>query len=584
MPDSDTLAGPSPQTVHPLRRFSIPVLFFLVTLVLVHPAFFPNLSEINPWDEAGYINGGRTLMLGQLPPFKNSPLVHVFYALMYLPFRASPHWLVLSATLGRFTLFSFLWLSAYLVAGRFRRWTHPLVAAGLILVTPLAVEMLRFPSDPLFAGMAGLSFWQLLGYFEEGERRHLWQASMFMGLAALSRNDGLVLFVLLAALALFAAARYRALIRALVPTLLPFLGLVGGYVLLYGSVTGNYDMGTVRRTYDNFEAGHQVIYAGTGALNAVVESKLESQRVFGSGEENNYSVLRAIQRNPQVYLQRLLAVSRTLPRTLLEAYGIRFAALLLLLAVRGAVTLVRDRAYLLLGALVLWPLHLATGFVITLFRPGHLQFPYYAVFSLAAVGLGSLARGLDSGRERYVWYAALGALTVYGLVDNKLAIYYGAVVFLVAVMAAVVLRWGAENRQVPLFLTFLAAGLVIHGNFPAPKVRTLGQEAREQAVVFMTENLPQGTKVAAGAPGVVWSARMTYSGLASKDVPSDKNPEEFLDWMVRQNIKAVYVDHSLYNSNPLIWGLIKENLGQGVERVFSADQGDIQVLLIEGGD
>ncbi len=74
---------------------------------------------------------------------------------------------------------------------------------------------------------------------------------------------------------------------------------------------------------------------------------------------------------------------------------------------------------------------------------------------------------------------------------------------------------------------------------------------------------------------------MTYSAMGSTDVPKDKNDQEFLDWMVRQDIRAVYVDHSLYNSNPAVWELIKPQIGQGLERVFVAEQGDIQVLLVK---
>ncbi len=175
-------------------------------------------------------------------------------------------------------------------------------------------------------------------------------------------------------------------------------------------------------------------------------------------------------------------------------------------------------------------------------------------------------------------------LSAYGIWGDKLAVYYGAAVFLVAL--AVIWLTGQEpagasgSSQPPALFILLCAGLVIRGGFPTPRIPALRETAKAQASLYMAEHLAPGTKVAAGSPGVVWSARMTYASLTSPDVPQDKSSAEFLDWMVRQDIRAIYVDHSLYNTNPFLWDLIKAQIGQGIERVFSADEGDIQVLMI----
>ncbi len=596
MPSSlENLPGDSPSPPADTGRQArtpLYILLYLVNLFLVHPAFLLTLEEINPFDEASYINSGRMLLEGNLPSFAGNPLVDALYALTYLPFWNSNWWLVQSAVLGRWLLFSLLWLSAYLVARQLARWAEPALILGLLLVTPLAVDMLRFPSDPLFAGLAGLSLWQLLKYraalgTENGDppstRRHLLLASAFLGLAALARNDGLVLFLIFIILVLALSLRRPRWWAALLYGLAPFLLLVGGYVLVFGLRTGDFSLGTAERTYLNFEAGHQSIYAGTGALNPVIESRLEAQRIFGSGEENDYSVLRAVRRNPAVYLQRVLAVTRELPRRLLQAYGIRFAAVLFLLAGRGLLALARRRQYALLAILALWPAHLATGFVITIFREGHLAFPYYVVFALAAIGLQQLLANRQDRREIIFWTAALLGLSAYGIWGEKLAVYYGAAVFL----AALGVIWLAARQQTaagastaPALFILLCAGLVIRGGFPTPTFPAVQETAKAQASLYLAENLAPGTKVAAGAPGVVWSARMTYASLTSPDVPQDKSAAEFLDWMVRQDIRAIYVDHSLYNTNPFLWDLIKARIGDGIERVFTADDGDIQVLVI----
>ena len=580
------------KTDHPLRENileavrnpPISLLLFLAYLFLLHPIIFVNLSEINPFDEAVFINRGRLLLSGDLPLFSQNPLTAGFYAITYLPFLRSPYWMVESAVLGRLALLVLVWLSVYLIARQLREFASPFIMPGFLLVTPLVAEFIRFPSDPLFASLAGLAFWQLLSYYNTLSTKHLWLGSAFLGLAALARNDGLLLFLIFLGLVLVLSLRKTRILPTLLPTVLPFFLLVAGYVVLSGAFTGRFDLGTTRRTYDNFEAGQQIIYAGDGDINPVIDSKLEARRLFGTPEENNYSVFAAIRRNPQVYLQRVRAITFDLPDRLLSAYGIRFAAIFLLLGMRGALALIQMKEYRLLIVFLLWPLYSLSGFVITIFRQGHLQFHYYIVYGLAAIGLAALLKNIRSRRERYIWYSVLGVLVLSGLAFDKLAVYLGAVVFLFVLwLIHTVSRQYQRLEGMPAvaLLMLLAAGLVLHGNYPPPKVLTLGEDPRERGAIYMAENLPQGTRVAAAAPGVVWMARMDYHALAAPEVPSDVSPDEFLSWLVGQGVEAIYVDHQLYNTNPAIWSLITPHIGDEIERAFTADNGDIQVLILK---
>jgi hypothetical protein len=451
---------------------------------------------------------------------------------------------------------------------------------GIFLVTPLAIESLRFPSDPLFASLAGFSLWQLLLYINSAERKHLLFSSMFMAFAAFARNDGLVLFLILSCLVIFINLRKKGFWHSLVAILLPFGILVGGYLLVYGIVTGDYSLGTMKRTYDNFESGQQVVFSDSGEFNPVIESRLEASRLFGTAEENEFSVFKAIQRNPEEYIRRLRAVTKSLPDLLLHAYGIRFAFLLFILAGRGILDLIKRREFTLLIVLCLWPIHLISGFLITLFRTGHLQFPFYVVFALASIGLFSILSNLRS-RVEVGWITVLMlGLSVYGLVDNKLAIFYGAAVFIVAIWIIYLFQKHDHVPKGVSFLILLAAGIVLRGNFPSPKIRDLGSDPKEQAILFMVDNFSTNTTFAAGSPGVIWAAKMGYAGLASWDVPKDKTSPEFIDWMADQGIDAIYVDHDLYNVLPGIWKLIEPQIGITLERAFEVERGNYQVLII----
>ncbi len=566
-----------------------------INLLLVLPALLPALGDINAWDESAYIHNGQLLVdKGQWPELGYSPLSSIFYGLTYLPFRSSHFWLVYSDRLGRILLFILLWCSTYLAARPLRRWINPWVVSGLFLVAPFTFSFLSFPSDPLFAGFAALSLWQLLSFFNtvnstdpgEDGRKHLWAASACMGLAALARNDGLFLFIILAGLTGWLGWRQQRNLRGLLAHLgaviLPFAVLVGGYVLFYGLHTGHFELGTAKRTYDNFEAGQQSVFAGTGELNPVTESKIEAQRLFGTAQQNGYSVFAAIRRNPRAYFQRLKVAVKALPNLLLHAYGIRFAALFLVLALGGVIELLRQRQYSLLIIFGLWPVHLVSGFVITLFREGHLLFPFYVVLILSAIGLTAIfTRG--SRRERVAWLVLLLVLTLVGLGTNKLAVFYGAGVALLGLGAAFWVQArlpDGAGLTIPM-LVLLAAGLVIHGDYPSPVLPTLGADPREQGIVYLIDHFPSDTPVAAGSCGAAWLAKMRCFNLSSEDVPTDRSSDKFLDWMQVQNVSVVFVDTSLSSANPRLWELISPQIGNRLTQVFSAGEGDVQVLVMK---
>jgi hypothetical protein len=357
--------------------------------------------------------------------------------------------------------------------------------------------------------------------------------------------------------------------------------LVGTVVVLHGLQTGSFALGTFERTYENFESGQRIVFSGTGERNPVIESRLEARRVFGTPQENGYSIWNAVRRNPAEFLRRIVALARALPSTYLDAYGKRFGAVLLVLAFGGIVALVRERRIKLLVTLVAFALPILSGFVITLIRPGHLQLWWFTVFALAAIGLHDLAGRIGDARTVGGWTLVWALMVAYGLIDNKLAVYYGAAVMLGATWIGFLI---ARRSQWPPAMAFLtvafAAGLVIRGAFPSPKVRLLGQDADERAVLYLREHFAPGTLVAAGAPGVMWSAGMRPATLASTDVPNFEQSSDMVRWMREQGIAAVYVDSSLWGDNPGVWQLIEAEIGHGFESVYQGDGGKIRILIV----
>ncbi|MCX6071586.1 MAG: hypothetical protein NTU91_12145 [Chloroflexi bacterium] len=568
-----------------LRRLSGDHLLVLALVLLAaglflnQAEFVPNLRDLNMWDEAAWIQSGRAILAGWLPTVGSSPLVSILYALTCLPFLDSPFWLVHSASLARLILYGLLWLCAYRIA---RRLPTPAAAIllGMTFVSPLFTSLFRYPSDPLYSALAGLSLAEVLAFHANHNLRHAWGSSALVGLAALARNDGVLLALVLVPLLLLLAPKGRRW-RALVASVLPPVALIGGVILISGLQSGTFTLGTFERTYSNFEDGQQAVYEGTGERNRVVEARLEARRLFGTPEENHYSVWNAIRRNPVAYLARVRAFSIGLPSVFLEAYGKRFAAAFVVFAAAGFLTLVRRREYKLPVALVAFALPFLSVFVITIIRLSYPRLWWFSVYALAAIGLSELVGALGQWPRVAVWSAVWGAVAVYGVADNKLAIYYTAAVMLTALWIGIILaRRERASAAAILLAVFLPAGLILHGSFPSPKIRQLGVAGDEQALLYLRDHFPPGTLVATGIPGVVQAAGMNPATLSSTDVPQFDDPAEVVRWMRVQDMQVVYVDAGLYRDNPALWSLIEAEIGSGFQRVFVAEEGNYQVLLV----
>ncbi len=557
---------------------------FGISLALNWSSFFPTLGAINPWDEAAYVKAGEEILQGVIPDFASSPFTAAFYAVTKYLFSASPFWLIHSVAAGRLASYALIWLSAYLIGKRLIPRTTPLVLLCLLLAAPFYLKMLRFPSDPFFMAIAGLGLWQLLVFHQEGNLRSAVLAGLFIALAAATRNDGLVLFVValawMAILVMIKKHRWTTVAGFLAP----FLLLVGGYVLFYGSHTGSFSLGTAERTYDNFEAGQIAVYSGEQGLNAAVDAKREARRLFGTADQNGYSVIRAILRNPQAYLERLKRVALELPSQIIKAYSGKWVVLLTFWATWGVVTLIRKREWFLVGLLLIWFTPFLSGFIITIFRTGHLLFPSLVVLSFAAIGLSDYVTRV---KERVVFL--VGTLVMFLLLLLGVIVKEPVVIFAsgLCLAAMVLIRLGQAvpptwkgRAMLPVFL-FLAVGISLHGPYPGFIKSPAVQPAEEQALLVLVDTLPRGARILAGSPGVIYAADMTYLGLASTDVPIFNSAKEFGQWLEAQDVDAVYIDRTLTVDNQAYWILLQE-LSGWFDEAYRDPGGEIRVWIRKG--
>ena len=489
------------------------------------------------FDESVYINGGRLLISdGILPQFIKSPLVHLVYALAYIPVQASPYWLIHSCTIGRFILFGLLWLSSYLIARELSSLFHPLIMIGFLLSSPVLTQIVTNGSDAMFAAMSGFSFWQILSFYETSKIRHLCLSSLFVALAALSRPEGVVLFIIFIPFCAFLSRSIPRVAISLVVWTIPFIVIVGLYVILYGFSTGNFDLGIAQRSYFNFEQG-QGLAIESSAPNLYLEGQVKSRQLYGTADENHYSVITAIRRNPRAYFQRVVTISQKIPQAVLSVYGGWMGFVFFLMAAIGIIEILRKKRYWLLCILLFWPSYLLLNVLIA-FRGNHFLSAYFILFTLAAAGISSILWNMINRRQRS-----------FGLLA---------------------------------FLGFCFLGIVTNESFRG-EFRTLGDSADEKAAIFRREHLEPGVRVGAYGPRNVWLAKLTHVKM-NLDLRHMNSDQELSAWIVDQNLEAIYVDGALRNGEPSVWVLVERQIGHNLEVGFSSDENEVQVLLVTSTD
>jgi hypothetical protein len=583
LPTSDPVAGrPDDSPVaagRPRMDFLLALLVFLLSFLLVSPEFLPPINEINPFDEAGYVNKGRELAMGSLSPLAESPLSSLLYAPVYLAVEGAPDWFTIMVHAGRAAMFTLLWLGTFLSARELLGKNRAFILAGVFLVSTAASGLLHNASDALFTAMSAFCLWQVLTYHNRGHPRNLVAASAFAGLAALARGDGLVLFTVALVPSAVLASPKGDRLRRLPHIFLPFLILVGGYIGLQGASTGDFALGTLERTYGAFEQGEWVMLTDIEG-DPWMEASARAQQLYGTSEENNGSVIRAIARNPSAFAARLARTARTLPEGLLSAYNKRLATILFLFAALGIAALLRQKRRVLAVIFLLWPLHLVTYFV-TFFREGYLLFATPVVLLLAAFGIHD---SIGSGRPAWLKslpVIGLAGLSLLGWLTAKPAILVGALVPLLAMAVASAARgWSlADRTHVAMdFLLLLCAGLIVHGSYPFPNYPPAERTPMQAAVIYMGETLPEGSNLATYASMPAWAARLRPIALAGH-LRGITDPEELLAWMDDQGIVAIYVDPALRQMEAGLWGMIESQIGEALEVGFEQDPGGFMVLL-----
>ena len=197
-----------------------------VNVLLVSPKLMPGFAEINPYDEAKYVESGWLLLKGEVRSLAWGPLVALFYAPVHLVVGNSPNWFILEAWAGRFLLFICLWLSLTYLAFQlkgyaFKNDASPFITVGLLFVTIPLFPIIENQSDAVFVSLSVLSIANLVAFARHQRLKNVALASVFVGLGVLARVETVVLIGTLAVLALVIGWRRQPVLKILAVSILP---------------------------------------------------------------------------------------------------------------------------------------------------------------------------------------------------------------------------------------------------------------------------------------------------------------------------------------------------------------------------
>jgi len=423
---------------------------YVIGLVLNSMWLFPHISEINYFDEVVYIASGKHLVEhGQIWPYPRGPVISFIYAVIYLFVPDTEYWFLTSDVIGRVLAHTLLFIISWLVGNELeRRELAPaLLLVGLFTALPVYLPLLPNPSYWTFMVFIGLSLWLVLVYARTQDFRVLAAAGAAVGLALLSRPDVVFLGSFVVAVVLVARpwpgrdlGQWRRLAGVLaIAAGLP-IAFASGYIVIDGLRTGAYQFGGHEKMYETFERAQRMLLEreakkGLFEFEEATLAEAESRRHFGTPEENKYSVLRAIARNPSRFA--LMVWTNTVERTgvsLMQGYGQRtapvvdnaplpgitipiwkFSFIVFFFAAMGVIELLRRRQWVLLAVLAVWLADMSLT-LLTISYSGYYVFHFLIVFLLAATGIwAGLGTGPASVRRpvNFVLWAGLLALVCY---------------------------------------------------------------------------------------------------------------------------------------------------------------------------
>jgi hypothetical protein len=556
------------------RLAIIILLIFLLDLILVSPQLMPNYSEVNPDDEAKYVDSGWRLLRGDIRDLAWGPIVALVYAPAHLVVGSSPDWFMLELWTVRFILFAFLWWGIFYLGYQIKEIISPFVLVAVLFVSTPFFAVVVNQSDAVLVGFSTLALANLVKFCQNAKVRHLGLASLFVGLGVLARVETVILFMTLLVFGLVIGKGKVALLKLLSTAALPILAVIGLYLAASQIWMGKVDLGMANKSYDSFEMNQSILTGGDIAL-----ARQETRRLFGTQEENQGSILTAILRNPLAFTQRILANIKTIPTNYLNFFSKKLGPIGLLFSVYGIYSLIRKKAWMRISLLLIWPLHslVALGFLSLHIIPQTIYLPLL----LGAIGITEFFSSRNYKVDKLVFISSTFLLCAISWLTNKPAFL---ICFLLLGFVEII-YWITVSEIHPQMqglhfsiLLLLAAGLILREPYQFPNYPVLGESPSEQAIHFLEARLPALSTILVPYPLPAIAAKMSYQTM---DVLPDSiiSIADFTNFLHQNSVQAVYLDSNRRGRND-IYNLMEQGFEQDLSLEYiSADQ-SIRVFLV----
>lgn len=300
--------------------------------------------------------------------------------------------------------------------------------------------VVRNQSDALFSSLSAIALAQLLSFQESRKLRDIWIGSAALGPAALARVDALAWIADFTSISIVIGFRTCSIGRITLVAIVPAVGFVAGFVAISRIDTGSFDdsIGSLApKLYQAFEQNQSVLTGGNDEA-----AYRQARKLFGTPDDNQGSVFRAILKNPSAFWLRIVTNSKNLPNLYLSAFDKRVGPMLLIFAGLGIVALIRRGAYEMLVISLIWALPSAYYFG---FLSRHVVATLtYLPIVFASIGF-TYAFRRDLPRSELTAYILAGLLLIgYSWIDDKLA-FLAAGLVLTLLLVVIWLLWSRRT-------------------------------------------------------------------------------------------------------------------------------------------
>lgn len=318
-------------------------------------------------------------------------------------------------------------------------------------------------------------------------------------------------------------------------SLLPALALISVFVIVNLITVGHANLGMGNKSYASFEMNQAFL---PGSKNET--SFYNGEKIFGTAEENQGSIFRAIIRNPIATAERAFANLIKVPESFTNFFGNRLTSLFFIFSLIGLYKLIRDKNKGLTSLILVWPLH---AFVSLIFLPRHIipQMSYLFVV-LSGIGITYAFSKKVSKNESLIFFLGSFILMLIAIITlNKTLFSSGILLSFSFFLSLLFESFPGVNKSLPkLPLLLLIMGMLLYGNgftFPA---KFIGKSEAEQGVQQLQVLIPSNSRVLVPNPIFAIAAKM-----APIELPlSVSNVEEFMSFIKENEIDAIYVDET----------------------------------------